>query len=348
MTLPDIGIIDSLAFLAGILIEIPSGILSDKFGRKFSVLVSNLFQFGGSFLITTAENRYEIGVGFIIFQIGVSLYSGSIEALGYESTSSDAEYQKVITNSVNLGNVSYLISLLVGGFFYNIFPKLPNFLWSLNYLFSMLLSVLIIDKPNKSEIQDQKTFDFRLILKNYFVFTILLIVISFIVFVFEYGFLKILILDTFVGIDSNYLIIFGVTFTSIMINFLHFNFFPPRERFLYFSYFLCSLLLIMSIFWGISNWILYFFLTYFGIILPQISMFFINTKVSDEFRASAISIYTFLYKAPYFVLAIVMGFSVTDYGINFVLLFLGILMLVIYLSGQILEKLYYNYHSRGA
>ena len=165
MSLPDVGIIDSLAFFIGILIEVPSGVFSDRFGRKISLIFANLFQFLGTFWITIADNRYEIAFGFIVFQIGVSLFSGSIEALGYESCDSELQYEKVAQRSVIWSNICYLLALVIGGYLYNLKPDLTNFLWSVNYLVSILFCMFLEESAVKdaSSIKSflNKKFNFR-------------------------------------------------------------------------------------------------------------------------------------------------------------------------------------------
>ncbi|NBO17435.1 MAG: hypothetical protein EBV07_00875, partial [Proteobacteria bacterium] len=94
MSISEVGVIDAIAFSIGILIEIPSGLISDRLGRKYSLILASFFQFLGSFLITISFNKFEIAAGFIIFQIGTALFSGTIEAFGYEEASkNNLDYQ---------------------------------------------------------------------------------------------------------------------------------------------------------------------------------------------------------------------------------------------------------------
>ena len=220
----EVGIIDALAFLVGILFEFPSGLISDRWGRKNSLILSQLFQFAGSFVITFSSNLYEIGIGFIIFQLGVAMFSGSIESFGYESTrDSSLDYKNTLSVSSFLNNFGYLISLVIGGYLYLINNNYPNILFSITFFIGFLMCFLI----NENKVYDTKEFEesnlkadllkFRKILKQLDLKLIIyLTFLSSIVFAFDYGFIKLLILESFAGLESNYWYIFGFTFLSLI------------------------------------------------------------------------------------------------------------------------------------
>lgn len=356
MTLKEVGIIDALAFLVGILFEFPSGLISDRWGRKNSLILSQLFQFAGSFVITFSSNLYEIGIGFIIFQLGVAMFSGSIESFGYESTrDSSLDYKNTLSVSSFLNNFGYLISLVIGGYLYLINNNYPNILFSITFFIGFLMCFLI----NENKVYDTKEFEesnlkadllkFRKILKQLDLKLIIyLTFLSSIVFAFDYGFIKLLILESFAGLESNYWYIFGFTFLSLIG-----SFFMLRSKISYLSQlrtmFMVLVIVVFIVFKESSLiWILFGLLSFFAIYTVQISLSYFNELVSDENRAGFLSIFALFYKLPYVFIALVLGDFLTKTNYLELLYPSFLLMVCMYLIGKLSYNIAVNKWGRSS
>lgn len=356
MTLKEVGIIDALAFLVGILFEFPSGLISDRWGRKNSLILSQLFQFAGSFVITFSSNLYEIGIGFIIFQLGVAMFSGSIESFGYESTrDSSLDYKNTLSVSSFLNNFGYLISLVIGGYLYLINNNYPNILFSITFFIGFLMCFLI----NENKVYDTKEFEesnlkadllkFRKILKQLDLKLIIyLTFLSSIVFAFDYGFIKLLILESFAGLESNYWYIFGFTFLSLLGSFL-----MLRSKISYLSQlrtmFMVLVIVVFIVFKESSLiWILFGLLSFFAIYTVQISLSYFNELVSDENRAGFLSIFALFYKLPYVFIALVLGDFLTKTNFLELLYPSFLLMVCMYLIGKLSYNIAVNKWGRSS
>lgn len=303
MTLKEVGIIDAIAFLVGILFEFPSGIISDKLGRKQTLLLSQSLQILGSLLVTLSSSLVEIGVGFVIFQIGTAFYSGTIESFGYESgVLANKNYEKVLINSGFLSNFGYLSSLIIGGFLYTTDNNLPNILFTANFLVGLLLSILIKDTLIK---EDELT---KTLVNSKFNLPILalFIILMTLSFSFDYGFLKLIILENFADLNTNYWYIFIATLLSLFFSSL----LIPRIINIKKSLLLCLVCLMGSVILGIFTYIpLFFVLSFLAIFIYQLSLKYINERVSDSKRASFISLFNLVYKLPYVLIALLLGYN---------------------------------------
>jgi len=347
MSLKEVGIIDGIAFLIGIMFEFPSGIISDRWGRKNSLILSQLFQFAGSFVITFASNLYEIGVGFIIFQIGVSMFSGSIESFGYESSRDNGyNYKNTLSISSFFNNFGYLFSLVVGGYFYLNNNNIPNYLFTMNFFLGLLICYFIMEKNasensiNSHTIQENniktdferffgtlRKVDIKLIL--YLTF------LSSVVFAFDYGFVKLLLLEAFTDLGSNYLYIFGFTLFSLILSFFLLRIKTPfvvQIRVIF------ILLVLITFFVSKSyeyTWVIFAFLSFITVYISQISLSYFNELVSDDNRAGFLSIFALFYKLPYVFIALILGDMMQKISVNqlFYPSFLGIVFM--YLVGKL-------------
>jgi len=347
MSVSEIGIIDAIAFAVGVIIEIPSGFISDKIGRKFSLILASFFQFLGSFIITISLDKYEIAAGFIVFQIGTALFSGTIEAFGYEeSIKNNLSYEQVLLKSQYFASFGNLFSLFVGGYFYLINKNIPNFLWSLNYLISLMLSILIVINNQPSLFEDLSS-NVKLKLRDYlhnfnFKTSFYLVILSSVVFAFDFGFLKLIIMDSFSTIENNYYILAFTLILSLTLSRFLILRTKNYEFVIRFIYILLIFLFITNSFIPKGELIVFVVLTFLTIYLFQISLNYINTRVRDSVRASFISFFNFVYKIPYILLALFLGYGIDSIKISDTLLYLGISMFILAVLSKFLLKIVYN------
>jgi MFS family permease len=343
MTIKEVGVIDSLAFFIGIMFEFPSGIISDKLGRKFTLTLSQGFQFAGALIITLATTGFQIGLGFIIFQLGVALFSGTIESFGYEaSVQAKQDYDKVLIKASTISTFSYLISLLIGGFIYTINNNLPNVLWTINYLLGFLCSLFIISIPKVISVDEVKT-GYRTLFNSLNLKAICYLVFFLsICFAFDYGFLKLVLLDKFSDLSNNYIyIVLGSLLGMGFSNYLIAKNWDLLKT-LRFGYLSLSTLFLVSYLWNQLEVLIFFVLSFLVIFSNQLFLKYINNKVSDGERAGVISFFSFIYKFPYVVLALFLGLSLESQDIIVSVWYLGLFMVAAYVLVKIGAKLRYN------
>jgi MFS family permease len=303
MTVKEVGIIDAVAFLIGILLEFPSGVVSDRLGRKQTLFISQSLQLLGSLIITLASNLFEIGIGFVLFQMGVAFYSGTVESFGYESAiRENKEYSEVLVISGVLSNFAYLLSLVVGGYLYLLNQNLPNILFTLNFFLGFL--VLIWSKENVKIFEESTGLEVR----SKFNFKILgfFIILMTASFSFDFGFLKLIILEKFSNLYSSYWYIFVATLASIALS----SYLLRRLSSYYYPLILTSVILTCSLILAFFSFIpLFFTLSFTAVFVYQLSLKYINERVADNQRASAISLFSLFYKLPYVLIALVLGYN---------------------------------------
>ncbi|SDX75704.1 MFS transporter [Paenibacillus sp. CF384] len=80
LNLQEIGLIFAVSSAAVLLLELPTGGLSDALGRKRVYLISLLFMLGAVLLVMVSWNLITLMIGYILFGIARALSSGSIDA----------------------------------------------------------------------------------------------------------------------------------------------------------------------------------------------------------------------------------------------------------------------------
>jgi MFS family permease len=100
------------------LAEIPTGLLADKYGRKFSIIIAVAFQFLGELLFIFADSYLFFAVIAVIGGIGFAFLSGCFEAMMYDSlkyAGREDEMQKVAGFNGALAQLAIIIGAFIGG-----------------------------------------------------------------------------------------------------------------------------------------------------------------------------------------------------------------------------------------
>ena len=138
-----VGILDGLAFAIGLLAEVPSGALADKFGRDRTVKLGQLLSGSGFLIQSVASNFLLIFIGQTIIMIGFALVSGADDALFFERLKFDKnsnDWRKLVTRASQMALVGSLFAYVIGGWTYSIEPRIP---WVLNG-FAFISSTIVI------------------------------------------------------------------------------------------------------------------------------------------------------------------------------------------------------------
>ena len=106
-----------LMFWAFVL-EIPTGVIADKFGRKHSVALGSLMTFLALIVYGAVPNFWAFLLAELFLAAGLALVSGANEALLYESLreeKNEKEFKKRFGRSFSIGQFAAIISAPLGG-----------------------------------------------------------------------------------------------------------------------------------------------------------------------------------------------------------------------------------------
>ncbi|CRM80556.1 MFS transporter [Pseudomonas sp. 8 R 14] len=118
ITQGEIGILQSFLFFSSVALEIPSGLLADRYGRKCSLILGflGLFISGIGFLLFSSFIPFAII--FCLFGASIAMGSGSDRALLYDNLLAQhraEEYPKILSRARAIGAISLGLSMLLGG-----------------------------------------------------------------------------------------------------------------------------------------------------------------------------------------------------------------------------------------
>lgn len=156
LTDAEIGIIDSIAFGFGLLLEIPSGSIADYLGRRRTVMAGTFIFAVGYLLWGSSINSMMVFGGILLTAVGSSLQSGADEAMFYDylkAKNHEYLWARISINRAILARMAFVLALVIGGFSYPINERYP-FIFRSFTLFLMLIplaKLIAIDKYQQLE-----------------------------------------------------------------------------------------------------------------------------------------------------------------------------------------------------
>ena len=117
LTLFQISLIESVVIGTIFVMEVPTGILADRVGRKWSIFLSTFLMMGAEFLFIFAREYSWYLVIALMTGTGFAFASGAVEAMVYDSLPDENrdDLMKQAMGRVNsLGQIAFFISPIVG------------------------------------------------------------------------------------------------------------------------------------------------------------------------------------------------------------------------------------------
>lgn len=143
-----IGLIEVFMIVAATTSEIPTGALADLIGKKKTLLLSFLVSGIGSLIMGFAPNLLWLIISVIFLAIGASLYSGTMEALVYDTLKEnnlENKFSKINANLAAHQLITFSISSILGGIMYNINPGLPYLALGILFALAAILCFFLVE-----------------------------------------------------------------------------------------------------------------------------------------------------------------------------------------------------------
>ena len=144
-----------LMFWAFVL-EIPTGVIADRFGRKISVVLGCFITFLSFLLYGTIPNFSAFLLAEFFAAAGLALMSGASEALLYDSLreeKKETKFKNIFGRSFSLGQVSAIIAAPLGGFIASRFGlNIPMLITA----FPSLIAALVLLTTNERHTRERK------------------------------------------------------------------------------------------------------------------------------------------------------------------------------------------------
>lgn len=326
--------LETILMITILFMEIPTGYLADKIGRKNSMFFVTGLYIIGNVITIYAHDFWVFGLVGILFGIAISFGSGAIEALVYDSLliqKKESDMTKVWGNIQSFSLIGGIIAITIGGFIASNPDNYVLTLWLYNIgaLIAFVLTFFINDN-NKYDHKNNKI-DFSLLSKNKEL--IFLIFLSIITYPF-YHVLKFMIQDHFVdlAIPVNY---FGliIGFAWLLQALLSHYAFKLKEWFGKKSLFITTIipgLMYVSLAIFFNEWIAiisYWLCNSFIYARDPLFSEYINEHLPSKNRATMLSVISMISSGYVALMRLLIG-KITNVNNSYAFLFMGCLIII--------------------
>lgn len=149
ITQGQVGLVEGVAVMIGIIMEVPSGVLADLLGKRNTIILGSLFQIISCLILINSTEFIHFLIGNSIMFIGFAFHSGATEALAYDSLKEKKKadkYPEVIGKSSSITIAATLISTVVGGYLYGLNPTYPFYAWT-TFLIASVILLVFMNEP---------------------------------------------------------------------------------------------------------------------------------------------------------------------------------------------------------
>lgn len=118
-SLAQIGLAETVFHITSLLLEIPSGVFADLFGRKKMLLVSSILRMIGNVVMILSGSLFMVCVSLAFHAASYNAASGSGDALAYDSLKlvrREADYEKYASNQLIIYRFCNGLSTMCAGF----------------------------------------------------------------------------------------------------------------------------------------------------------------------------------------------------------------------------------------
>ncbi len=181
----EIAIFEVVFHISSLLLEIPTGVIADVFGRKTSRILGIFTYLIYVVLIISTTNFVIVTIAFIICGLSYTLESGAAEALVYDSLKEEGQedsFMKVNGRKEVILQSASFTALLVSGLLFDIHFKLPFLLTGLVFIIGLIMILSMKEVPVKREkkslkelLKDQFVISTQIVLKNKRLFFLIMI-----------------------------------------------------------------------------------------------------------------------------------------------------------------------------
>ena len=126
--------------ITSILAEIPTGAIGDLIGKKKAILIAFILEAITQVWMGVAPNLTHMILSLVFMKIGGALFSGTYEALIYDTlkeTNQTQRYKRILGNTKTIVLIVWSVCGVASGFLYKISPGLP-FILTESFSFSEL------------------------------------------------------------------------------------------------------------------------------------------------------------------------------------------------------------------
>ncbi len=142
-----------------VLLEIPSGYLSDRWGRKNTLILGSICGCIGVFIYAISTNFLHFLVGELFLALAFSCYSGTTEAMFFDTLlvlGKENHYRKIAGNFLSFRFVANALGAIAGGIIATTWSLRATMWCTAPFMIGSLVVSLMLIEPSRHKLQESR------------------------------------------------------------------------------------------------------------------------------------------------------------------------------------------------
>jgi MFS family permease len=336
----DIMILQSIFAIAIFALEVPTGIIGDRLGRKKTITIASFILVVSHICYVLSDSFIEFLFAEILFAFAFAMFSGTIEAFIYDTLlelNKEDEFKKILGKKNFIGYISSGLGAIMGGLLAKISLDFVFYANTLTLIVAPFIALSLTEPNYKKSTQKRAYKEIIDISKKIFfngsnlkwivVFSAIVYAFNQSVFWTYQPYLKLC------GVD---LVYFGIIFASFQVVAAYSSKYAHNIEAKIGTFGSLILIVVMV---GVSEILMGSFIYLFSFILIYAQQFargfkaviisdIINKEANSTYRATILSLVGFVSKLFVSIVMLIVGYIQDLYSIRVVLVLLGVLVLV--------------------
>lgn len=155
--------------LIKIVLEIPSGIIADKYGKKKMLIISTILFLIEIFIFIISKSYIMFAIAMVISGIELALKTGIVNSIIYESLSDKKKFNKALLYNSIAFDISYMLAMILGGYIAEKYGLVSTYYLTIIPTILAICSLLFIKETNETRLEEtleSKSISRTYILKN--------------------------------------------------------------------------------------------------------------------------------------------------------------------------------------
>jgi len=337
--LQEIFILESINAFAILLFEVPTGFLSDKIGRKKTLLLSIIAIEIAFAIYILLPSFWAFAVADIFYALAISLYSGTFSALVYETLkeqSQEAEFKKVWGNIIFYTLLGTSFASLLSGFLATFDLRLPFIVNFFTYMVAFLAVLLLQEPREQKENNTEKKELLKAVQKTFFNGSILkwVVLFSAVIYIFAQG--AFYFYQPYLKLSGIDLVYFGMIFATFsIVASIGSKFAYKIEKslgsfgvFMLIAFLVGGSLIAMGLYAGVFSILFIYAQQFVRMVKSIVVEDLINKETSSEYRATMLSMESLVRKLLIAIALPFLGYLGDCIGIQTTLSLMGVATLL--------------------
>ncbi|MBU7009096.1 MAG: MFS transporter [Theionarchaea archaeon] len=159
-SMTEIAVLDAMWYVATLIFEVPTGAVTDRYGKKISIFIAVIFQFISFFVLAFGKTFSVIAFSYLLWGFASSFETGTYSAFLYDSLkviNREDDYRKVMGRMTTISILASALGSVTAGYMAGVHLSLP-ILFTASMFLLMAPLIVLFTEPEVEDVREPTYF----------------------------------------------------------------------------------------------------------------------------------------------------------------------------------------------